>query len=38
MAGLRRKIEAEPAQPMFLMTETGICYRFNTDENYHRLG
>lgn len=33
MAGLRRKIEAEPAQPKYLLTETGIGYRFSGDES-----
>ncbi len=28
MAGLRRKIEADPAQPRYLLTEQGIGYRF----------
>lgn len=27
MAGLRRKIEADPAQPRYLLTETGVGYR-----------
>jgi two-component system KDP operon response regulator KdpE len=28
MAGLRRKIEADPAQPKYLLTEQGVGYRF----------
>jgi two-component system KDP operon response regulator KdpE len=28
MAGLRRKIEADPARPRYLLTEQGIGYRF----------
>lgn len=32
MAGLRRKIEADPAQPKYLLTETGIGYRLNQVE------
>jgi two-component system KDP operon response regulator KdpE len=31
MAGLRRKIEATPAQPIYLQTETGVGYRLNCD-------
>jgi two-component system KDP operon response regulator KdpE len=27
MAGLRRKIEQEPAQPRYLITEQGVGYR-----------
>ena len=27
MAALRRKIEADPARPKFLMTEAGVGYR-----------
>ena len=27
MATLRRKIEAEPARPRFLLTEPGVGYR-----------
>jgi len=27
MAGLRRKLEADPAQPIYLLTETGVGYR-----------
>jgi len=28
MAGLRRKIEEDPAQPRYLLTEQGVGYRF----------
>ena len=28
MAGLRRKIEDDPAQPKYLLTDQGIGYRF----------
>jgi two-component system KDP operon response regulator KdpE len=28
MAGLRRKIEDDPAQPRYLLTEQGVGYRF----------
>jgi two-component system KDP operon response regulator KdpE len=31
MAGLRRKIEDDPAQPRYLLTEQGIGYRFAMD-------
>ncbi len=31
MAGLRRKIEAEPARPRYLITEQGVGYRLATD-------
>ncbi len=31
MAQLRRKIEPEPAQPRYLLTETGVGYRLATD-------
>jgi DNA-binding response OmpR family regulator len=27
MAGLRRKLEIDSAQPVYLLTETGIGYR-----------
>jgi len=27
MANLRRKLEADPAQPRYLMTEIGVGYR-----------
>jgi two-component system KDP operon response regulator KdpE len=33
MANLRRKIEAEPAQPRYLLTEQGIGYRLACDSN-----
>ena len=29
MLRLRRKIEADPAQPRFLVTERGVGYRFD---------
>jgi len=28
MSHLRQKLEADPTQPVFLLTETGIGYRF----------
>ncbi len=31
MASLRRKIEADPAQPRYLLTEQGVGYRFVSD-------
>lgn len=31
MANLRRKLEADPAQPRRLLTETGVGYRFSVD-------
>ena len=31
MAGLRRKVEADPAQPKFLLTEQGVGYRLASD-------
>jgi two-component system KDP operon response regulator KdpE len=31
MANLRRKLEADPAQPRRLLTETGVGYRFNLE-------
>jgi two-component system KDP operon response regulator KdpE len=31
MAALRRKIEADPARPRFLLTEQGIGYRFSAE-------
>lgn len=30
MAGLRRKIEKEPAHPRFILTEVGVGYRFSS--------
>jgi two-component system, OmpR family, KDP operon response regulator KdpE len=38
MAGLRRKIEDDPAQPKFLLTDQGVGYRFASppsDKNPH---
>lgn len=31
MAGLRRKVEADPARPTLLLTETGVGYRLRDD-------
>jgi two-component system KDP operon response regulator KdpE len=31
MANLRRKLEAEPARPKYLITEPGIGYRLSSD-------
>jgi len=31
MANLRRKIEADPARPSYIVTEIGIGYRFCED-------
>ncbi len=31
MAGLRRKIETDPAQPRYLLTEQGVGYRLTTE-------
>jgi two-component system KDP operon response regulator KdpE len=31
MAQLRHKVEPDPAQPKYLLTETGVGYRFNVD-------
>jgi two-component system KDP operon response regulator KdpE len=31
MAGLRRKIEREPARPRYLITEQGVGYRLATE-------
>jgi len=31
MAALRRKLEADPARPRFLRTETGVGYRFDAE-------
>jgi two-component system KDP operon response regulator KdpE len=30
-AQLRRKLEADPARPRYLLTETGVGYRLRTD-------
>lgn len=32
VANLRRKLEADPAQPKYLLTETGIGYRFQNEQ------
>jgi two-component system KDP operon response regulator KdpE len=31
MANLRRKLEDDPARPRYLLTETGVGYRFQPD-------
>jgi two-component system KDP operon response regulator KdpE len=31
MAQLRHKLEADPAEPRYLITETGVGYRLKTD-------
>ena len=31
LAQLRRKLEPEPGQPRYLLTESGMGYRFNPD-------
>lgn len=33
MASLRRKIEKDPARPIYILTETGIGYRFATEKS-----
>ena len=33
MSQLRQKLEAEPAQPKFLLTESGVGYRLKVDAN-----
>lgn len=30
MSHLRQKLEADPAQPVYLLTETGVGYRFES--------
>jgi two-component system KDP operon response regulator KdpE len=32
MAGLRKKLEADPSRPRYLMTESGVGYRLRTDD------
>lgn len=34
MSQLRQKLEADPAQPKFLLTELGVGYRFNDSASY----
>jgi two-component system KDP operon response regulator KdpE len=31
MAGLRRKLEVDPARPIYLLTEVGVGYRLACD-------
>jgi two-component system KDP operon response regulator KdpE len=31
MSQLRRKIEAEPARPRYILTESGVGYRLQAD-------
>jgi two-component system KDP operon response regulator KdpE len=31
---LRRKIEADPARPQFVLTETGVGYRLRVSEEF----
>jgi two-component system KDP operon response regulator KdpE len=33
MGQLRHKIESDPARPLYLLTEPGVGYRLNTEEN-----
>jgi two-component system KDP operon response regulator KdpE len=33
LAQLRRKLEPDPARPAYLLTETGMGYRFRPDES-----
>jgi two-component system KDP operon response regulator KdpE len=35
VANLRRKLEADPQRPCFLLTEPGVGYRFSTEPNPH---
>lgn len=34
VAGLRRKLEADPARPKYLLTEQGVGYRFALEANF----
>jgi len=36
MAQLRRKLEADPGRPRHLLTEPGMGYRFQPDEQHHQ--
>jgi two-component system KDP operon response regulator KdpE len=36
MAQLRRKLEADPGRPRHLITEPGMGYRFQPDEQHHQ--
>jgi two-component system KDP operon response regulator KdpE len=33
VASLRRKLEADPQRPRYLVTEPGVGYRFRTEED-----
>ena len=33
MANIRRKLEKNPAEPQFILTEIGVGYRMAEDEN-----
>lgn len=38
MAGLRRKIEDNPAAPEYILTEIGVGYRIKADDEEHMIG